>query len=237
MRLDQILVQRGLAEDEKKAQSLILGNQVLVNDEPQTKAGFEVADKDAIRLRLQRQWVSRAAEKLQPVLQHWDFPVQGKNFLDVGASTGGFTQVLLHHGAREVMAIDVGYGLLHPVLRDDVRVVLKERTNICHFDLVDLKTQPDSFVMDVSFIHPLKVLRHLRSQLVPWQGIMLFKPQFAAVKNQLQRGIVLASELEAICIEFEAALEAMQIEIREKTIAAVKGAKGNQEFLYWLKWR
>ncbi len=236
MRLDQALLQKQLVGSLQESQSLILQGRVLVNEQPVTKAGFAVKDTDVLRVKPGKDWVSRGAEKLKPLLTQFGFEVRGRKFFDIGSSHGGFTQVLLQAGAEKVVCVDVAYGFLHPLLRSDERVIVKERTNICDMAVEDLPLVPDAFVMDVSFIHPMKVLRHLKTLLEHCEGIVLFKPQFAAASSELEKGIIKETAIAGVHHDFQTQLAEINIEVVKYADSPVKGRKGNQETLYWLRW-
>ncbi|MDH5716534.1 MAG: TlyA family RNA methyltransferase [Spirochaetia bacterium] len=238
MRLDDWLVENGHAADKKKAEALILSGSVLVNDLVITHCGFQIKKNFNIRLKKQRKYVSRSAEKLKTVLEKWNFQTKNKTFIDIGASTGGFTDVLLNKGAAKVIALDVAYGFLHPKLRNDKRVTVIERKNIRQVKKEDLPFMPDYFTVDVSFISIQKVIHSLKKLQSVWQGIVLLKPQFEADKNALSKGIVKdKTEREKIVNDFLDFLKNEKIVCLNFDESAVKGTKGNIEYLVHIKWK
>jgi len=237
MRLDQWLVSQGHARDLKHAAGLILSANVLINNIPITFAGQKVREDDVIRIRKQKKWVARSAEKLDFALNSFQYSVQNKICLDVGASTGGFTQVLLEHQAREVIALDVAYGFLHPVLRDDPRVKIMERTHICKITSGDVPSRPDMFVADVSFISLQKVCLCLKKLYANWEGIVLFKPQFEARSENLENGILSdVTILERLIADFKEYLTSNKIFLENEIESPIRGKKGNREFLFLIRW-
>jgi 23S rRNA (cytidine1920-2'-O)/16S rRNA (cytidine1409-2'-O)-methyltransferase len=189
-RLDKLLVSRGLVESREKAQALILAGQVRVGGVPAQKAGSQVpADADLEVTGREHPYVSRGGVKLEAALKAFALDPAGWGCLDIGASTGGFTDCLLQHGAARVFAVDVGYGQLAWSLRNDPRVTLFERTNIRLLDPERLGTRVDLAVMDVSFISLRLVLRHAVRFLRPGGRVLaLVKPQFEAGREQVRRG-------------------------------------------------
>jgi 23S rRNA (cytidine1920-2'-O)/16S rRNA (cytidine1409-2'-O)-methyltransferase len=188
-RLDTALVERGLAESRARAQALILAGDVTVDGSVVTKAGTAVAPDAALAVAAPPPYVSRGGEKLATGLDRVGWDVTGADALDLGASTGGFTDCLLQRGAARVIALDVGYGQLHQRLRDDPRVTVLERTNAR--DLVPglLPYAPDLLVADLSFISLRLVLGAALAVLhTPWRALVLVKPQFEAGRAEVPRG-------------------------------------------------
>jgi 23S rRNA (cytidine1920-2'-O)/16S rRNA (cytidine1409-2'-O)-methyltransferase len=230
-RLDVLLVERGLAESRSQAQALVMAGLVPGFDKPGTQV-----DEDA-ELELERppRFVSRGGEKLAHALDVLGLDVRGRDALDVGASTGGFTDVLLQRGAARVIALDVGYGQLHPRLRDDKRVTVLERTNVR--EVRELPFAPDLVVADVSFISVRTALPPALALAVPgWEAVVLVKPQFEAGREDVGRGgVVRDSEVHRrVLLEVaEAALD-----FGAETLAVVDsglpGPKGNREFFLHL---
>ncbi len=184
-----MLVERGLAESRSRAQALILSGSVRVGDCVVTKAGSRVGPDEALIVKRGDRFVSRAGEKLDAALDEFGVSVAGRACLDAGASTGGFTDVLLRRGAREVLAVDVGYGQLDWSLRNDPRVVVMERTNVRHLTGDDLPFQPELLVADLSFISLTVALRSLFSTTPSLQeAVLLVKPQFEAGPELVGRG-------------------------------------------------
>ena len=196
IRLDRLVVERGLVSSRERARALILSGSVLVNDTVADKAGSLVASDCRLRIRGEdNPYVSRGGLKLKGALDFFNVDVKNLVVLDVGASTGGFTDCLLQEGASRVYALDVGYGQIDWKLRTDDRVVLFERTNIRHFDPALLSDDIDMVVVDVSFISLKLVLPVLHSFLGSGTGLLaLVKPQFEAGKSDVGKGGVVRSE-------------------------------------------
>ena len=186
-RLDRLLVERGLAESEAKAQALILAGRVFASERKLAKAGDQVAADLAISIRgPEHPWVSRGGLKLVCGLDHFAIDPTDCICLDIGASTGGFTDVLLTRGARKVYAVDVGYGQLAQKLRDDNRVVVLERTNARHLTSGEVAHKIDIIVCDASFIGLRTVLPAALALAAPGAYLIaLIKPQFEADKSQV----------------------------------------------------
>jgi 23S rRNA (cytidine1920-2'-O)/16S rRNA (cytidine1409-2'-O)-methyltransferase len=189
-RLDALLVERGLAESRDRAQRLILSGSVRVGDRVVTKVGSRVAPDEPLAVeRRSDGFASRAGEKLDAALEEFGVMVEGRRCLDAGASTGGFTDVLLRRGAREVLSVDVGYGQLEWSLRNDPRVVVMERTNVRHLTGDDLPFEPDFLVADLSFISLSLALRKVLSTTPSLgEAVLLVKPQFEAGPERVGRG-------------------------------------------------
>jgi 23S rRNA (cytidine1920-2'-O)/16S rRNA (cytidine1409-2'-O)-methyltransferase len=182
-RLDVVLVERGLAVSRAQAQALVLAGLVPGYDKP----GHQVAEDVDLHVERPPRFVSRGGEKLANALEQLELELDGRDAIDVGASTGGFTDYLLQHGVARVIAVDVGYGQLHPKLRGDPRVVVMERTNAR--ELTELPFRPDLLVADVSFISVRIALPPVLRLLQPgWDAVVLVKPQFEAGKDEVGRG-------------------------------------------------
>ncbi len=191
LRLDTLLVERGLADSRARAQALVLAGAVRVGEEVVTKAGFRIAPDADVRVEPPRggSFVSRAGEKLAHALDVFKVEVEGRDCLDAGASTGGFTDVLLRRGARRVVTVDVGYGQLDWSLRNDPRVFVMERTNVRRLSGEDLPFAPDLLVADLSFISLVVALENLLSTTPSIGGaVVLVKPQFEAGPKRVGRG-------------------------------------------------
>jgi len=243
MKLLAALIEQNLAENQTVARGLILSNRVLVNDIPVTSEHQNISAEDVIRVRGVQKYVARSAEKLLYAVQEFEFPVKDLTFLDVGSSTGGFTQVLLDQGARSVLCVDVGYGILHSKIRNDPRVTVFERQDIKQLQRDSLPLIVDSFVCDVSFTSLEFIIPHvftlLKESQEPRNGLVLFKPQFELPKNKrdlLNRG-VLESETEAkkLIDLFVQKMQSMRIELVRSVKTKLKGRTGNQEYVLWLK--
>jgi 23S rRNA (cytidine1920-2'-O)/16S rRNA (cytidine1409-2'-O)-methyltransferase len=238
-RLDTELVARGLIHSREKAQALIIAGHVLVNDTPASKPGHAIQESDLIRLRnVPDQYVARSAHKLIHALDHFQLSPQDSVCLDVGSSTGGFTQVLLERGAKKVYAVDVGTQQLDFRLRSDPRIFLRENTHVKDLKITDFPEPLALVTIDVSFIS-LRLVLPLVKDLMPDQGlcISLFKPQFEVGAAHLKKGIVKDTRLSL------QNLEALVIEMKSQNLVAlgstpssVLGSKGNQEYLIlWQK--
>lgn len=237
MTLLQYLVTHGLAEDEFSARGLILSNRVLIDNEPCTSVAYIVKENSNVRVKQKSHWVSRSAEKLLGALEQSSFNVDDRVFADIGASTGGFTQVLLSKNARKIYAIDVAYGIMDTRIRNNEKVEVIERKHFCELDLSRLKPVPEAFVCDVSFISLQKILSCLiESSHNNWEGMFLFKPQFEAERQMLVKGIIIdQGHIEQLCHDFETFLVQKNIQMIQRYKASVTGSKGNQEFVYHLK--
>ena len=238
-RLDQLLINRGLVKDRDEALRLIMAGQVVIDGIPIPKAGTLISSDLAIRIKGERhEWVSRGALKLQHAISHWEIDLKEKNCIDVGASTGGFTEVLLTNGAKKVYAVDVGYGDLAWKLRQDKRVVVLERTNIRLLPAATISEQINFLTMDVSFIASTKALPPAAKFLeVGGYGVVLVKPQFELPKKLVGKGgVVTDPELHDQAI---ARVTAGVAENNLHTIGVVPspitGPAGNREFLLYFE--
>jgi 23S rRNA (cytidine1920-2'-O)/16S rRNA (cytidine1409-2'-O)-methyltransferase len=239
VRLDRLLVDRGLAPSRERAQRLILAGDVLVDDRPATKPGTLVAADALLRLRTApSDYVSRGGEKLAGALDALALDVAGLVALDVGASTGGFTDCLLRRGARRVIAVDVGYGQLAWSLRQDARVVVLERTNARHLEARQLPEMPDVATVDVSFISLALVLPAVAGVLRPRGAVVaLVKPQFEAGREQVGKGGVVhdpAARAAAVA-RVRRAAEDLALRVRGEADSVLRGPKGNLETFLWLE--
>jgi 23S rRNA (cytidine1920-2'-O)/16S rRNA (cytidine1409-2'-O)-methyltransferase len=238
-RLDELVVARGLAETRTKAQALILAGRVLVNDAPADKPGARVPEDAALRLRGEtRRFVSRGGEKLAGALADLAISVTGKHCLDVGASTGGFTDCLLQHGAAHVIALDVGYGQLDVKLRGDPRVTVVERVNAREMSAAHVPPEPpvDLAVVDVSFISATLVLPRIAALAPGADVLVLVKPQFEAGRERVGKGGVVrddADRADAVARVREAAA-ALGYAARGEAESRLPGPAGNREVFLWL---
>lgn len=245
VRLDKLLVERGMVSSRERGQALILAGKVLVNEQKIEKAGAPVEANAVIRLLGDDlKYVSRGGLKLEKALAHWKVDVGGRTCLDVGASTGGFTDCLLQHGATRVIAVDTGYGQLDMKLRNDARVCLLEKTNARYLTAEDVGEVVDLIVMDVSFISATMVLPAAVEAGFPRrearegrQLIVLVKPQFEVGRTQVGKGGVVrdeAAQLAAVEKVKEAVtgLGAKEIDVIDSPIL---GAEGNREFLLYAR--
>ena len=241
-RLDKILVDRGLVGSRERAQALILAGKVLINEQKIEKSGAQVEDDCTIRLLGDDlRYVSRGGVKLESALTHWSIDVNGKLCLDVGASTGGFTDCLLEHGAGRVIAVDTGYGQMDFRLRQDPRVRLLEKTNARFLTHVALGEYVEFVAVDVSFISATLILPAVISSAFaadrPHRGqiVVLVKPQFEAGREHVGKGGIVRDAAAQL-----AALEKVRIALiqlgatKTDSIASpILGAEGNREFLLY----
>jgi len=238
-RLDKLLVDRGLAASRERARALILAGLVVVGEHAVDKAGARVETAATIRLRgADLPYVSRGGVKLAHALQVFAIEVGGRVALDVGASTGGFTDCLLQHGAARVFAVDVGYGQLAWKLREDSRVVCLERTNIRRLDTATLGVLPDLAVIDASFISLDKVLPATLALLAPGAEIVaLIKPQFEVGRGQVGKGGVVRDpgQHAAVVDRTRNTAETLGCTVLGVTDSPLLGQKGNREFLIHLR--
>lgn len=244
VRLDKLLVDRGLAASRERAQSMILAGKVLVNDQKSDKAGAQIADDAVIRLLGEDlKYVSRGGLKLEHGLNHWKIDVGGLICLDVGASTGGFTDCLLQRGAARVIAVDTGYGQMNFKVRQDLRVRLLEKTNARHLTRDAVAEQVDLIVIDVSFISATLVLPVVLAAAFPEshderrgrQIVVLVKPQFEAGREYVGKGgIVRDPEVQNAAVEKVRAALLSQGAVETDSIdSPILGAEGNREFLLY----
>ncbi len=237
-RLDKLMVDRGLAVSRERARALILAGQVVVGEHAVDKVGIKVDLDVPIRVRGEDlPYVSRGGIKLAHALDRFAVEVAGRTAIDVGASTGGFTDCLLQRGAAKVYAVDVGYGQLAWKLRGDPRVVCLERTNIRHLDRAALDGVPDLAVIDASFISLDKVLPPTLGLLAFGAAVVaLIKPQFEVGKGRVGKGGVVRDPTEhAAVIERVCAMAAeFGCTVQGVTESPLLGQKGNREFLIYL---
>ncbi len=235
-RLDLELVHRKLVPSRSAARAAIEAGHVEVGGVPEPKPATMVAPSDSLRIVEQARFVGRGGEKLEAGLDAFPVDVMGREALDVGASTGGFTDCLLQRGAASVVALDVGYGQLHWRLRSDPRVRVVDRTNIRHADAAALGAPFDIVVADLSFISLVTVAEALESVGGPdTDYLLLVKPQFEVGKDAVGRGgIVRDPALHAGAIEqVTDGLAAAGIGVRGGVASPIRGAKGNAEFIVW----
>ena len=237
-RLDILLFEKGLVESREKAKALILEGNVLVNGVVVDKAGTSVKTSDELSIKNKMPYVSRGGLKLAHAVQFFNIDIKDKTAMDVGASTGGFTDCLLQNKARKVYAVDVGYGQFSWSLRNDKKVILLEKTNIRHLDNNLISDEIDIAVIDVSFISLLKVIPKVMEFLKPGGVIVaLIKPQFEAGRKDVGKGGVVRDEAKRLeivqTIKDETAL--MGLEVIGTTQSPIKGPKGNVEYLIYLK--
>jgi 23S rRNA (cytidine1920-2'-O)/16S rRNA (cytidine1409-2'-O)-methyltransferase len=229
-RLDVLLVERGLAESRSQAQALVLAGLV----PGYAKPGQQVDDGAEVRVERPPRFVSRGGEKLQHALDVLGVEVAGRDCVDIGASTGGFTDCLLQAGAARVVAIDVGYGQLHPRLREDARVVVLERTNVRN--LTEMPFAPELVVCDVSFVSATQALPPVLALARPgWEALVLVKPQFEAGRGQAPKGVVRDPEVQRdVLARVSEAAREWGGDTLGVVDSAVPGPKGNREFFLHL---
>jgi 23S rRNA (cytidine1920-2'-O)/16S rRNA (cytidine1409-2'-O)-methyltransferase len=229
-RLDVLLVERGLAETRAQAQSLVLAGRV----PGYAKAGQQVDESAELEVIAPPPYVSRGGEKLAHALDAFGVDPAGRGCLDVGASTGGFTDVLLQRGAAHVIALDVGYGQLHPRIRDDPRVSVVERQNVR--ELLELPFAPELVVCDVSFVSLRKALPPALELAAPgWEAVVLVKPQFEAARGEARRGVVRDRDIHRrVLREVAGDAAAWGAQVMGVVDSGLPGPKGNREFFLHL---
>jgi 23S rRNA (cytidine1920-2'-O)/16S rRNA (cytidine1409-2'-O)-methyltransferase len=229
-RLDVLLVERGLAASRSQAQALVLAGLVPGFEKP----GEQVEEDVDVRVERPPRFVSRGGEKLQHALDAFGVEVAGRDCADVGASTGGFTDCLLQRGAARVVAIDVGYGQLHPRVREDPRVTVLERTNVRN--LRELPFPPELVVCDVSFISATQALPPVLALARPgWEALVLVKPQFEAGRGQAPKGVVRNAEVQRkVLASVTEAARAWGGDTVGVVDSGLPGPKGNREFFVHL---
>jgi 23S rRNA (cytidine1920-2'-O)/16S rRNA (cytidine1409-2'-O)-methyltransferase len=233
-RLDVVLVERGLAESRSQAQALVLAGLVRGFAKP----GEQVDEDVSLYVERRPPYVSRGGEKLANALDALTVDVRGRDAIDVGASTGGFTDVLLQRGAKRVLAVDVGYGQLHPKLRDDPRVTVLERTNAR--ELRELPFAPELVVCDVSFISVRTALPPVLRLAKPgWEALVLVKPQFEAGREDVGKGGVVRDQVvhRRVLREVSGAARDWGGAVLAVVDSGLPGPKGNREFFLHLAQR
>jgi 23S rRNA (cytidine1920-2'-O)/16S rRNA (cytidine1409-2'-O)-methyltransferase len=238
-RLDLLLVERGLVESREKGRRLIGAGQVLVNGHLETKASKSLVGTEDVQLKELPRYVGRGGNKLETAFTNFDFNVDGKLCVDVGASTGGFTDCLLQNGAKQVICVDVGKGQLHWKLRNDPRVIVMEDYNARNMRPEDLAYVPAFCCIDVSFISLRKVLPAVVACLSDqWELVMLIKPQFEAGRENVAKGGVVKDEvvrkrvLDDLRIWCQTQL---CVEWVDSCDSGVRGPAGNMEFVAHIK--
>ncbi|MBS1765977.1 MAG: TlyA family RNA methyltransferase [Acidobacteria bacterium] len=238
-RLDQLLVQRGFCETRAKAQARILAGEVLVGGHPVTKAGHAVAEDADIRLRGEGlPFVSRGGLKLQGALDRWSLDVAGTVCFDAGASTGGFTDCLLQHGAAKVYAVDVGTNQLHWKLRSDPRVVSLEQTNLRTWDAASIPERCVFLCADLSFISLKLAIPPVIASLTPEaEAVLLVKPQFEAGRADVGEGGIVRDPAvhRRVCEDIWTFFAGTDLVPQDLAPSPIKGGEGNTEFLLRLR--
>lgn len=239
MRLDVLLVNRGLAESREKAKAVIMEGKVFVKGQREDKAGSMFDEAAPIEIHGQKlRYVSRGGLKLEKAVAHFDLKLEGKICMDVGSSTGGFTDCMLQNGAAKVYAVDVGTNQLYWKLRSDPRVVCMEKTNIRYLLPEQIEEPPAFASIDVAFISLTKVLRPVRELLTAdGQVVALIKPQFEAGREKVgKKGVVRekSTHLEVIR-QVLAYAWSIGFDILALEFSPIKGPEGNIEYLAWLQ--
>ncbi len=238
-RLDIILVEKGYFKSRSKASSYISTGRIFINNTRQDKPGklFSPDEIKNVKIYEPEKYVSRGGYKLEKALNTFNIKLLGKVALDIGASTGGFTDCLLQYGVKKVYAVDVGYGQLDLKLRNDPRVILCEKTNIRYIDEKTFYEKIDIVTVDVSFISVKKFL-HI---LIPYLNsdfdiIVLIKPQFEAEKKEVKKGVVRDKSVHIKVLQrFLEYINSIKLKIVNLTYSPIKGPKGNIEFLSHIK--
>ena len=238
-RLDILLVSRGMTNSRERAKALIMEGNVLVDNVPVTKAGSMVDAEASISLRGEDiPYVSRGGLKLEAVLEHFSVTLEGVTAMDVGSSTGGFTDCMLQKGAKKVYCVDVGYGQLAWSLRNDPRVILLERTNVRHLERESIPDVIDFAAIDVSFISLQKVIPKVMEFIGDRGEILaLVKPQFEVGKGEVGRGGIVRDEEKRVAAL--RTIEAFAVERGLRSMGSflspVPGQKGNREYFLYLR--
>lgn len=242
LRLDKLLVDRGLAASRERAQALILAGKVLLDEQKIEKAGAQVDAEAVVRLLGEDlKYVSRGGLKLERALEHWQIDVSEKICLDVGASTGGFTDCLLQHGAARVVAVDTGYGQMDFKLRQDARVRLLEKTNARYVTKTSIGENIDLIVIDVAFISAALVLPPVVAAAFPVSQeerrgrelIVLVKPQFEAGREFVGKGGIVRDESAQMSSVEKVRRTVIELGCTRTEVidSPILGAEGNREFL------
>ena len=237
VRIDQLLVKRGLAETREKAKRLVMAGEVFVNGEKVDKPSKSFDEDVEIFVRTPEKYVSRGGYKIESAWEAFKFDVSGKIVCDIGASTGGFTDFLLQKGARKVYALDVGRGQLHWKLRNDPRVVVMEKVNARYLDEKTLGEKVDMVTCDVSFISLKKIIPAFRKVLkVNGEVIALIKPQFEAKREEVKKGLVLDKYVHIRVLgDIIKTLEESGVPPCGLAFSKVRGTKGNVEYFVYSK--
>ena len=238
-RLDVLLVKRNLAESREKAKAIIMTGNVFVNDQREDKAGSTFKEDVTIEIKGNpMKYVSRGGYKLEKAVDLWQVPIRDKICMDVGSSTGGFTDCMLQNGASKVYAIDVGTNQLAWKLRQDERVISMEKTNIRYVTPEDIADPIELFSVDVAFISLKKVLEPVKALLTPeGQGVCLVKPQFEAGREKVgKKGVVRDPKVHREVLEqIMQYVLSIGFEILELSFSPIKGPEGNIEYLLYIQ--
>lgn len=237
IRLDLLLVDRGLVSTRQQASSTILSGNVYLEGQKADKAGRLVSEDADISIKAQMPYVGRGGLKLEEAIRSFNIRPEGKIALDIGASTGGFTDCLLQHGAKKVYAIDVGYGQLHWKLRNDPRVINLEKTHILKFDWALITDHIDIATLDLSFISVTYALPALKEHLPAGCVIViLVKPQFEVGKGDVGKGGIVRNmdKVQQAVKKVKEFAEGMGFEVRGLIPSPILGQKGNVEYLLYI---
>jgi len=238
-RLDKILVDRGIVKSRERARALIMEGNVLVDNAPVTKAGAMINPDSSITLKSEDiPYVSRGGLKLEAAIKHFNIPLENKIAMDVGSSTGGFTDCMLQRGVKKVYCIDVGYGQLAWSLRNDLRIILLERTNIRHLEREKVPDMIDIATIDASFISLTKVIPKVLEFLKDGGEILaLVKPQFEVGKGEVGKGGIVREEEKRLAAVDSVKTETERIGLQTIGVfeSPIAGQKGNIEYFLYLK--
>lgn len=232
-RIDKLLVDKGLVESREKAQALIMSGVVFVNNQKIDKPGTKISEDSQIYIKEKMKYVSRGGYKLEKGLKVFNVDVKDKICLDIGSSTGGFTDCLIQNGAKKVYAVDVGKNQLHEKLRSDSRVVSIEEFNARYLTEKEIPEKVDILVCDVSFISITKILPNICNLLKEdFKGVILIKPQFELSKKEVKDGVVREKDLhfKAIKSVIDSLTQSCYC-IKDLEFSPLKGPEGNIEFL------
>ena len=232
MRLDHYLVNQKLVKSRSEGQDLIKQGLVLVNKKIIKKTGFDLGEKDLVEITSPRLFVSRSGEKLKDAIDFFKIELQDKIVVDVGSSTGGFTDCALSYGAKIVYAYDVGTNQMNQILRQDSRVILNEQTNILDVEI----PKNDLIVIDVSFTSVKPILKHVANQIE--QAVILLKPQFETEGKNLKNGVLKSNKVvDQIIAEFVSFIKELDLQTLGFKPSRMRGKEGNLEYLFYLSRR
>jgi len=239
-RIDLILVEKKIVETRNKAQAMIMAGQIIADGQKVIKSGeLHNFDSDIKIINLSSKWVSRGGQKLSHAIKHFDIKIKDFNCLDIGASTGGFTDVLLNNEAKKIFAVDVGFNQLHEKIKKNKKVINIEKTNARYLDRNIINEYIDLIVCDASFISIKKVLKSSLNFLKKnGKVIALIKPQFEANKKEIKKGGVVKDSLvhQRICNEITSWFENVcYLKVKGIIESPIKGPKGNTEFFIFAK--
>jgi len=242
-RLDKLIVERGLAHSRERAQALVIAGKILVNGQKIEKSGTEINVESEIRLLGEDlKYVSRGGLKLEKAIEHWKIAIEGKTCLDIGASTGGFTDCLLQYGAAKVISVDTGQGQIAFKLRQDPRVRLLEKTNARYLTREQIGESADLIVMDVSFISatlvlPAVVAAAFGESKDNCEVVVLVKPQFEAGRENIGKGGIVKDEAVQLAAVEKVRQSLLNLGVVSTGVieSPILGAEGNREFLLYAR--